>query len=49
MAKNWLRMNHHLSSIQLSWQRGQSAPHFAPAVAFEHPFDEQEQALVDMR
>lgn len=46
MARNWLRVSHADGSIQLSWQRGQSAPRSAPAVAFEHPFDQQALALL---
>lgn len=47
MAINSLRINHEGDSIQLFWQRGQSTPLSAPAVIFEHPFDEQ--ALADLR
>jgi len=47
MAKNRLLVNHEQDSIQLSWQLGQAAPRFAPAVPFEHPFDTQ--ALSDLR
>jgi hypothetical protein len=47
MARNCLRINHEGDSIQLSWQRGQSAPRPAPSVTFTHPFDEQ--ALADLR
>src|SRR4028118_2170666 len=47
MAKNRLLVNHQGDSIQLSWQQGKAAPHFAPAVPFEHPFDTQ--ALKDLR
>ena len=47
MAKNCLRIIHQVETIQLSWQRGQSAPRFASAVTFEHPFDKQ--ALIDLR
>ncbi len=47
MAKNCLRVIHQVETIQLSWQRGQSAPRFADAVTFEHPFDKQ--ALIDLR
>ncbi|WP_293336873.1 tetratricopeptide repeat protein [Microcoleus sp. CAWBG58] len=39
MAQNSLRINHIDDSIQLFWQRGNSAPRFAPPVTFEHPFD----------
>jgi len=39
MAENSLRINHDADSIQLFWQRGHSAPRFAPPVTFEHPFD----------
>jgi tetratricopeptide (TPR) repeat protein len=41
MAQNWLRITHQDDKIQLSWQRGLSAPRFAPPVTFEHPFDEE--------
>ena len=47
MARNCLRINHEGDSIQLFWQRGQSAPRPAPSVTFTHPFDEQ--ALADLR
>ncbi len=47
MARNWLRVNHVANTIQLSWQRGQSMPRPAPAITFQHPFDEQ--ALIDLR
>ncbi|MEG3863507.1 tetratricopeptide repeat protein [Microcoleus sp. herbarium12] len=47
MAENSLRINHDADSIQLFWQRGHSAPRFAPSVAFEHPFDSK--ALADLR
>ncbi|NJN13732.1 MAG: CHAT domain-containing protein, partial [Richelia sp. RM1_1_1] len=47
MAKNCLRVIHQVETIQLSWQRGQSAPRFASAVTFKHPFDKQ--ALIDLR
>jgi tetratricopeptide (TPR) repeat protein len=47
MAENSLRINHDTDSIQLFWQRGYSAPRFAPAVTFEHPFDSK--ALADLR
>jgi len=47
MAANWLRINHEGDNIQLSWQRGQESPRFAPAVAFSHPFNQQ--ALADLR
>ena len=47
MAKNCLRIIHQVETIQLSWQRGQSAPRFASAVTFKHPFDKQ--ALIDLR
>ena len=47
MARNWLRVQHEGDSIQLSWQRGQSNPRSAPAVALQHPFDDQ--ALTDLR
>ncbi|MCC5664463.1 hypothetical protein LC653_11180 [Nostoc sp. CHAB 5784] len=40
MATNWLRITHQDETIQLSWQREQSAPRSAPPVTFEHPFDE---------
>ena len=55
MARNCLRINHEGDSIQLSWQRGQSNPRPAPAVAFEHPFKNQpdkkpeEQPLAQLR
>jgi tetratricopeptide (TPR) repeat protein len=55
MARNCLRINHEVDSIQLSWQRGQSNPRLAPAVKFEHPFQEQvdkkldEQPLAQLR
>jgi hypothetical protein len=41
MAQNWLRITHQDDKIQLSWQRGLSAPRSAPPVTFEHPFDEE--------
>jgi len=47
MAKNRLLVNHEGDSIQLSWQTGQAAPRFAPAVPFEHPFDTQ--VLAELR
>jgi tetratricopeptide (TPR) repeat protein len=47
MAENSLRINHDTDSIQLFWQRGYSAPRFAPPVTFEHPFDSK--ALDDLR
>jgi tetratricopeptide (TPR) repeat protein len=47
MAQNRLLVNHEQDSIQLSWQTGQAAPRFAPAVPFEHPFDTQ--ALAELR
>lgn len=47
MAENSLRINHAGDFIQLFWQRGYSAPRFAPPVAFEHPFDSK--ALDDLR
>nr|MBA3923293.1 CHAT domain-containing protein [Nostocaceae cyanobacterium] len=47
MVKNWLRINHQSDRIQLSWQRGQAAPRFAPEVPFQHPFDEK--TLTDLR
>jgi len=47
MARNCLRINHEGDSIQLFWQRGQSAPRPAPSVTFTHPFDEH--ALADLR
>ena len=40
MAKNRLVVNHIKDSIQLSWQRRQAVPRFAPPVPFKHPFDE---------
>ncbi|MBE9127012.1 MULTISPECIES: hypothetical protein [unclassified Coleofasciculus] len=55
MARNWLRINHEGYAIGLSWQRGQSNPRLAPAVKFEHPFQEQvgkkpdEQPLAQLR
>ncbi|BAU04462.1 tetratricopeptide repeat protein [Tolypothrix sp. PCC 7601] len=47
MAQNWLRITHQDGKIQLSWQRGLSAPRSAPPVSFEHPFDEE--TLTDLR
>lgn len=47
MARNWLRITHQDDKIQLSWQRGLSAPRSAPPVLFEHPFDEE--TLTDLR
>ncbi len=47
MAQNWLRITHQDDKIQLSWQRGLSAPRSAPPVTFEHPFDEE--TLTDLR
>ena len=47
MAKNRLVVNHIKDSIQLSWQRGQDMPMFAPPVPFEHPFEQK--ALEDLR
>jgi hypothetical protein len=47
MAANSLRINHIDDSIQLFWQRGHSAPRFAPPVTFEHPFDSK--VLADLR
>jgi tetratricopeptide (TPR) repeat protein len=47
MAQNWLRITHQNDKIQLSWQRGLSAPRSAPPVTFEHPFDEE--TLTDLR
>ncbi|NES03617.1 MAG: tetratricopeptide repeat protein [Okeania sp. SIO2F4] len=47
MAKNRLVINHVGDTIQLSWQRGQANPRFAPSVTFHQPFDEQ--ALTDLR
>ncbi|MEO1376169.1 MAG: CHAT domain-containing protein [Cyanobacteria bacterium J06635_10] len=47
MARNWLRITHQDDNIQLSWQRGLSAPRSAPPVLFEHPFDEE--TLKDLR
>ncbi|MEG4840536.1 tetratricopeptide repeat protein [Microcoleus sp. B9-D4] len=47
MAENSLRINHDAGSIQLFWQRRNSAPRFAPPVTFEHPFDSK--VLADLR
>ena len=47
MAENSLRINHIDDSIQLFWQRGYSAPRFAPPATFEHPFDSK--TLADLR
>ena len=47
MAQNRLLINHEQDSIQLSWQTGQAAPRFAPAISFERPFDTQ--VLAELR
>ncbi|WP_353933062.1 CHAT domain-containing protein [Okeanomitos corallinicola TIOX110] len=47
MAKNCLQITHDGNSIQLSWQRGQAIRRTAPAIPFEHPFDQK--ALDDLR
>ncbi len=47
MAQNWLRITHQDNKIQLSWQRGLSAPRSAPSVTFEHPFNQE--TLTDFR
>ncbi|MCC3404732.1 MAG: tetratricopeptide repeat protein [Microcoleus sp. PH2017_10_PVI_O_A] len=47
MAENSLRINHDADSIQLFWQRGNSAPRVAPPATFEHPFDSK--VLADLR
>ncbi|MCU0547180.1 MAG: tetratricopeptide repeat protein [Oscillatoriaceae cyanobacterium Prado104] len=47
MAENSLGINHDGDSIKLFWQRGNSAPRFAPSVTFEHPFDSK--VLADLR
>ncbi|MFN6463062.1 MAG: tetratricopeptide repeat protein [Nostoc sp. DedVER02] len=44
MAQNWLRITHQNDKIRLSWQRGYESPRFAPEVAFQQPFDEENAA-----
>ena len=41
MTPNLLRITHQDDKIQLSWQRGQSAPRSTPPITFEHPFDKE--------
>ncbi len=41
MPKHRLVINHVGDLIQLSWQRGNAIPRFAPPTPFIHPFDEK--------
>jgi tetratricopeptide (TPR) repeat protein len=47
MTKNRLRVRHQGESIELSWRRGNEDDRSAPAVKFEHPFNEK--VLADLR